>query len=707
MTFHLIPVSSGKALVGQRPTRGSRRRPTIARVRRQRRQLRVPAFPRLGPVSFGAGRAVAGTVFGVALGAVGLFGLVARFVGRCVAGSSDEVELPDLRKRIFALGAAGALAAAGIGMRVYWLEGPDVGRWRQIAARQHESSLTVHGARGTIYDGEGRTLATSVRTISIGVHPKEIPANEVERYVSALLPVVGGAPGDLRGKLRSGKPFLWLERDLPLETQEQLKPAALGAVVFIPEFRRSYPQGATAGAVLGRVGRDGLGLSGVEQSFERLLRAPTIQLPVRRDARGRLLQLVDYTADPVADLGDVWTKLSRQVLGLSDEAPLLHVNEAHAAAETDEHSRDGLVREEGRAVTLTIDSFLQDIVEQELARGRAESRANRTFGILLDPATGEILALAQSPGFDPNVEKTASADDLRNGIIQDAFEPGSTLKPLVLAAALDERVITPSTVLDGEGGTYTVGPHVIRDVHPQHVLGLRDILVRSSNICMAKIGQRLGKSRLGEILHRMGFGSTVKIELAGESRGIVRDPESWAEIDEATHAFGQGLSVTPIQMVQAYSALANDGLMSRPHLVRSSSEGAAAAPLVRVLTPASATLVADMLRGVIDDEHGTGQKAAVAGLTVRGKTGTAQKASADGRGYDPDKVLASFIGFTRGDDPALKRKLVFYVAVDEPGVQPRWGGAVAAPIFQRAMERIASHLMTAESRSEPAPDNHS
>lgn len=698
MSFHVIHVSSGRVLQGQRPSRVSRR--LRDRPVRRERSVRVK---RTRPIASGFLRSalcLVRPIGSLMLGALGLTEWIVRTALSAITGSRDEAEVPDIRRRILAMECVVTLVVLSVAARVYWLEGPDAGRWRQIAARQHESSLTVHGARGTIFDGEGRTLATSVRTVSIGIHPREVPPSEFPRYVDALLPVVGGNHADLQGKLRSGKPFVWLERDLDPEVQERLKPAGLTAVTFIPEFRRSYPQGSMAGAVLGRVGRDGLGLAGIERSYEHLLRAPSIQLPVRRDARGRLLQLVDYTADPVSDLTDMWGKLSRQVLGFSEEAPLLDVHEAHASSEVGEWSREGAVREEGRAVTLTIDSYLQDIVEQELAKGKEDAKARRTFGMLVDPASGEILALAQSPSFDPNAEKTLSSDELKNGVIQDAFEPGSTLKPLVLAAALDERVITMNTVLDGEGGTYAVGPHVIRDVHPQHQLGLRDILVRSSNICMAKIGQKLGKARLGGILHRFGFGSAVKIELPGESRGILRDPESWAEIDEATHAFGQGLSVTPLQMVQAYSALANEGLMVRPHLVRSTTAGQPVSEQVRVMSPNAARSVADMLRGVIDDEHGTGQKAAVNGLTIRGKTGTAQKASEDGRGYDADKVLASFIGFTTGEDSALKRKLILYVAVDEPGVQPRWGGAVAAPIFQRAMERIAAHLMTAESRPE-------
>ena len=715
MSMNLVPVSSGRALRGQRPTENSRHLGHGShlgwRASQVKSSKRSPLRNEFQGLEF------VNKLFSLKLGIVvglivGLFSPVLCVISalfyvvrrvfqlfcRLLSGP-EATDVPNPGPRIASIGLAAVAAVTLIAYRVYSLQGIDVQRWRQIAAKQHESSLTVYGARGTIFDSEGRTLAASVKTLALGVHPREILPTELERYVTLLSPLLGQSQQEVRLKLRSPKSFIWLEHGLAADLEERLKPEMLKALVYIPEFQRSYPQGQTAIAVLGRVGRDGVGLSGLERSYDKQLRAPTIHLPVRRDARGRLLQLVDYTSDPMTDLGQLWDKVAGKALSIAPEGSLLEVKSANASVDTTEGLEQGLpsdgVRSEGHAIRLTLDSFLQDIVEQELERGRIDAKAKRTFGVLVDAETGAILAMGQTPGVDPNDSKQLSPELLRNALIQDSFEPGSTIKPLIMAAAIDEKVVESDSSMDCESGSYRVGPHTVRDVHPQAVLSMKDVLVRSSNICMSKIGQKLGAKRLGEVVKAFGFGEPVRIELPGEAKGILRNSEGWAEIDVATHSFGQGFSVTPLQMVQAYSTLANGGLLVRPHLVASRDKlGKESIPTpVRVLSPESARAVSDMLLGVIEDPHGTGKAAAVPGMSVRGKTGTAQKARADGRGYDPDNVLASFIGYIEGSTALPNRKLVFYVAVDEPGVYPRWGGALAAPIFQRAMERIVAHLL--------------
>ena len=250
-------------------------------------------------------------------------------------------------------------------------------------------------------------------------------------------------------------------------------------------------------------------------------------------------------------------------------------------------------------------------------------------------------------------------------------------------------------MLDCEGGRYRFGGHTIRDVHPIDTVSFSEVLVQSSNICMAKIGARMGIKRLHEALESFGFGKTTGLELKGEAAGILRAPERWRTIDIATHSFGQGVAVTALQLVQAYGALANGGLLVRPTLLKQPTGEPVESR--RILRPETASTISQAIRGVTEAEHGTGKKAKISGVTVYGKTGTAQKARRDGRGYDPDRVLASFIGYVDGQEVGLDRRLVMLVIVDEPGVKPRWGGTLAGPIFRRSMERVLSHLLTQDS----------
>lgn len=571
--------------------------------------------------------------------------------------------------------------AAGVCLRLCTLQTTEFAKWKQFADRQHSTSIKVPGARGTIFDRAGRSLAVSVKSFSLGVHPAAL--KDREQTLSVVAAVTGRPLEEVRERADTKKPFVWIAHGLPESIEEAVKRSGVTGVQLVPELRRYYPQGAILGPVLGRVGRDGEGLSGVERRFDAALRGQELRLAVRRDARGRLLNTIpldDSQAEPGRILervrsGEVLQALVRP---LTDDLPL----------------EDAIVRDEGGTVQLSIDAVIQSIVEDEMNRGEVDSKAKRVFGLVLDADTGEILALAQSSSFNPNTMDNVAPSDLKSAVLQDSFEPGSTLKPLVTAAALDARVIRSADRMDCENGQYRIGRHLIRDVHPQQVLDIGEVLVRSSNICMAKIGQRLGSTRLYRALKDFGFGEQTGIELPGEARGILRAVEDWSPVDEATHSFGQGVSVTALQMASGYAALANGGLLVPPTLLKRTPDDPP--HVTRVLTQKTADAVRDMLRGVTEGEHGTGKLAAIPGLTVYGKTGTAQKARANGRGYDPDKILASFVGFVNGEEVGVRRRLVMYVGVDEPGCRPRWGGTLAAPIFRRSISRILSHLLTAD-----------
>jgi len=575
------------------------------------------------------------------------------------------------------IGAAICLASIAVCMRLYCLQGSGCDKWMKLAARQQESSIRVQGARGTVLDASGRALAVSVRANAVGAHPENVENKEaVARSIASL---TGEKYSEVIEKLRSDKPFVWLARGVGDETAAKVKQAALPGIVTPPEFKRVYPQGTVAGNILGRVDRDGKGLAGIELGFNGLLSAANMKLTVRRDARGKLLP----ASLPGADDDE----------GMFSKIPDLLFSSQLAHASSRAEQDEALVRNEGGSLVLSIDARVQEILEQELAKGKESAKAHMAYGLLMDAESGEILAMSQNPQFDPNQQENVSPKLLKNSVLQDSFEPGSTLKPLVAALALDADAVQSTSVLNCENGQYHVGSNVIRDVHPSGMLSFGDVLVRSSNICMAKIGAKMGKSRLYEGLTSLGFGEPSAVELPGESRGIFRNVKDWAEIDTMTHSYGQGISVTAVQLVRAYSALANDGLLVQPTLLKR-PEGAKP-KYARVFTPQTARAVSDILKGVTEDEHGTGLQAALPNVTVRGKTGTAQKARTDGRpGYDPEAILASFIGYVDGSEIGLQRKLILFVAMDEPEVKPRWGGVVAAPVFRAAMERILSHLLT-------------
>lgn len=587
-------------------------------------------------------------------------------------------DLPNKMLRINLLSGAVFAFSLLVLLRLFLLQGKEHHRWLQIAERQHESSVQIQGVRGNILDRSGRTLAASVKAVSLGAHPNEI--EDKQTAAKTLGAVLKTDSKEIFKKLEVDKPFVWLARGLSIDAKEVLDKEKIPGIAQIQEYKRFYPQGQIAGLILGKVSREGRGLSGIELAYNEQLMAASTDYSVRRDARGKLLSAAS------ADSESKPFSYSLKHIAAIDMGPLFYSYEdtAHAVQ----------LRKEGAPLELSIDAVAQSIVEEELARARVDSQARRVFAAVMAAETGEILAMAQNPGWDPNNFETAGNEELRNSVTQDAFEPGSTLKPLVAAFALDENVVKEKEMLDCENGEYRVGPHVIRDVHPEGVISFSDVLVRSSNICMAKLGQRLGASRLHAALGDLGLGKRIDIELKGASVGILRSLKEWAEVDVATHSFGQGVSVTALQLMRAYSALANGGIMVEPTLLKETALKGNGRKGERVFRQFAAQTVADILRGVTEDEHGTARKAAIPGLIVQGKTGTAQKVRAGSRGYDPDKVLASFIGFVDGRQIGLNTTLIMFVGVDEPEVRPRWGGTLAAPVFQRAMSRIFSHLLS-------------
>ncbi len=340
----------------------------------------------------------------------------------------------------------------------------------------------------------------------------------------------------------------------------------------------------------------------------------------------------------------------------------------------------------GAQIELTIDAALQRVAEAELERAVREQEAKAGTLIALDPQTGEVLAMATVPRFDPNRVASSKAEQWRNRTVTDVFEPGSTFKAMLASAALGAGVVRPEDRISCENGSYEVGRRVIRDSHPHGVLTFADVIAQSSNIGSAKVAERLGAERFNAVLEAFGFGRPTGIDLPGEASGLLRPVKRWGRIHLVTTAFGQGIAVTPLQLTRAFAAIANGGKLMRPYVVRRVADASGAVRLVRhpeveteVISPAVAHAVTELLVGVT--ETGTGKQARISGFRVAGKTGTAQKVDPKSGHYSARDRMSSFVGYVPAEDPAL----VILVVIDTPR-KATYGGVVAAPVFRAVAE---------------------
>ena len=517
-----------------------------------------------------------------------------------------------------------------------------------LARDQYVRELEVPARRGDITDRRGVPLAQSVEVDSVWVDPsllEDLPA-AAEQLGRAL----DLDPADLRARMERGRRFAWIKRKLKPREVEAVKALNLRAVGFTKEPRRYYPQRELASHILGLVGTDGQGLEGLERQLNHDLTGEAGRLDSYRDARGRKLL-------------------------------------TEGASNSDDHT--------GASVTLTIDRHIQYITENALNRAVETYGAKGGSAVVMDPQTGEILALANAPGFNPNVPDTARGGKARNQAVLDLFEPGSTFKGFLVAAALEQGAITEEETFDCEQGRYRIGRNTVHDTHRYGLLTAEEILKVSSNIGTTKIAEKVGREGLQEAYKAFGFGSRSGLLFPGEGRGRVPFPRS--DIALATQSFGQGVSATALQMTSAFAALANDGKLMKPVLVRKvvDPEGRVLLENVptevrQVVRPEVARTVVRMMESVVA-KGGTAPRAAVPGYRVSGKTGTAQKVDPVAGGYS-DKRIASFIGTV----PAEAPRLVIHVVVDEPESNV-YGGIVAAPAFKEIATDTLAYLGVAPS----------
>jgi cell division protein FtsI/penicillin-binding protein 2 len=510
--------------------------------------------------------------------------------------------------------------------RAAWIQVVDGPGYAAMASRQHRETIEIPAGRGTIYDRTGTPLAIGEQATTVYADPRHVvaPAKAAVKAGAAL----GLDPDELYPTLRDReKRFVFVERKADPVKAKELQELGVAGLGFYAEERRSYPQGSVASHLLGFAGTDNRGLDGLERSLERTLRGTPGYEIVVRDPMGRAIDVVT----------------SRK------ERP-------------------------GRNVVLTLDHQLQSSAEQILASAAARWRAKGATAIVMDPRTGAILAMANAPTFNANTFTSAAAETRRNRAVTDLYEPGSTFKIVTVAAALEDNVVAPdSTFLLAP--TIKVSDRTIREAHTRGTerMSVRQILSESSNVGTITIAQQLGGPQLASWIDRFGFGSTTGSELPGESPGMVLPYDRWSGSTIGTVPIGQGIAVTPLQMVSAYAAIGNDGVMAPAHVIakvagKKVRHGAGR----RVVSQHTADRMTAMFRDVVVE--GTGTEAAIPGYTVAGKTGTANKVE---NGVYVSKYVASFVGLV----PARKPRLAILVMVDEPRGQI-WGGVVAAPLFR-------------------------
>ncbi len=495
---------------------------------------------------------------------------------------------------------------------------------RQKAEGQHARTVELDAARGVIYDRDGSRLAVSQTMASIYANPQQV--TDPVAVAAQLAPILDLPEDEVRAKLCQDCGFVYLARKIDEAKGEKIKALDLPGVAVSAEEKRVYPAGAIAPQVLGYVGVDNEGLAGLEVEYDRLLAGEPGELQIVSDPDGNRLST---------------TYLKEAVPGTS--------------------------------ITLTIDKDIQFEVERVLTGVVETFQAKKAFAVVIEPHSGEILAMANTPVFDTNDYPSIEEGDRRNSVVTDQYEPGSTFKMVVAAAALQEGLVSPSTTFS-LGQTIAVYDRVVHESHENipevRELSVTEILAQSSNVGAVTLGLQLGKDRLVDMIEKFGFTRKLGIDYPGEAAGQMPAPEDWSGTTIANVPIGQGISASPLQLAASYAAIANDGILIQPHLVRDVS-----APWSRrVVSERVASQLRDMLTVTVED--GTGTNAQVAGYGVAGKTGTAQKVDEENGGYADDRFIASFVGMVPADEP----RLVILVMVDEPTTE-HLGARVAAPAF--------------------------
>lgn len=558
------------------------------------------------------------------------------------------------RGRILAVFLLMSLGFGAVALRLVYLQIYQRAELSARAARQQERIVTIEPKRGTIFDRMGRELAVSLEVDSVYGVPSEIDNPRV--LALQLARILREDPRALEKRLAGDKHFVWLSRKVAPGKVEQVKEIGSSKEIGIrPETRRFYPKKALAGPVLGFTGMDNSGLEGIERAYDVALRGVSGWALAEKDAVGRTV----FFGGP----------------GFQYKLP-----------------------KPGHDIILTIDEVIQHITEKELDAVLASSHAKGGVCLVMNPHTGEVLALSVrasssgGPAFNPNEPQRSKPGEWRNRAVTDVFEPGSIFKPIIASAALEEKLVHPLERFDCSAGKIQVADRVISDAHHNGVLTFTDVIAESSNVGTIKVALRVGRERFAKYITAFGFGKKTGVDIPGEIPGLLRDYRLWSGVSIGSIAIGQEIGVTPMQMAAAYCAFANGGMLMKPYLVseivdQEGKEGKKfmPQPAGRAITEETCAKVSKILQRVV--ETGTGQKAKPAGYTAAGKTGTAQKIDLKTGKYSKEAYVSSFVGFV----PARAPKLVIVVMVDTPeGVI--YGGSVAAPVFRAVAEQSLAYL---------------
>ena len=556
-----------------------------------------------------------------------------------------EFRTTALRSRTLIFAAFVACAFLGILVRIGHLQVFKHEEYSRLAEAQRAKTVPLRPKRGPIIDRAGLVLAESAAAESLFGLPTRM--SDSARVATALAPILGEPASDIARRLDPDKRFVWVKRKLPPRVAQAVQDLHEPALGFIQESLRLYPNRELAAHVVGFEGLDGKGLSGIEQAWDVHLAGAEGKALVERDALGR-----DVTGAPKV---------------LKPSVP-------------------------GQGVALTLDATLQYIAEKEVDAAWRRTRAKGAMAVMVDPRTGEILAMAIRPTFNPNAFGAATDEERRNRAITDPFEPGSTFKVIMAAGALEEGVVRPTDRFYGENGKIRIATAVIGDWKPFGWLTFSEVLQNSSNVGSIKAGLQLGKERYYKYITGFGFGQPVGLGLPGESRGQLRAPPQWSALSLATMSIGQEISVTAVQMVTAFAAIANGGRLMQPQIVRAlldanGREVRTFEPRAvrQVISPETARELTTILTAVV--REGTGHNAAIPGYDVAGKTGTAQKMDPSTRRYSHAPGILSFVGFAPADDP----RIAMIVLLDEPKNE-KWGSEAAAPIFAAIGREALRHL---------------
>ncbi|HMD35855.1 MAG TPA: penicillin-binding protein [Vicinamibacterales bacterium] len=549
-----------------------------------------------------------------------------------------------LKRRVAVVAACLALWVAGIEARLVFLQVIDRAMLSALANRQTMLTREAPAIRGDIVDRRGRILATSVDADTIYAVPSEIadPAAAARQLCLALGDCSDRERQLLVERLGHNRQFAYVRRQVAPDLARRVLALNLDGIGFLTESRRFYPNKELASGLLGYVGVDNTGLAGLESAYDQQIRGRPGKVLVQTDAK-------------------------RHAFSRFERPPTT-----------------------GSTVELTIDGYLQHVAERELHAGIAENHAAGGAAIILNPHTGEILAMANEPTFNPNAYREYDESERRNGAVQDLYEPGSTFKIVTASAAIEERVFDVDQPIDVTGGQIHIGGRVVHDTHNYGVLSFTDVIVKSSNVGAIKIGFKLGTDRLSQYVARYGFGRQVSRDFPGESPGIVWNPAKWTDSALASVSMGYQVGVTPLQMVAAVSAVANGGEYIEPRVVRAidhDNRRYLVQPTVvrRAITPETAATLTTIMEGVV--ERGTARAARLDRYTIAGKTGTAAKL-VNGR-YSGTDYNASFVGFVPSRNPAV----AIIVVTDSPhGSAGHTGGMVSAPVFKRIADATLRYL---------------